>query len=73
MLSHLESATATGGHFGSWGDLPSQVKVLKEGGPSGLSSRLLLRLLDIGEVFVVSDDGDRMCGSLEILAPFLQS
>ena len=61
------------GHFGSWGNLPLQIKVLDEEEPSGLLSGQLLRIFDIEEIFVVSDDGDKMCGSLEILAPFFQS
>ena len=60
------------GHFGSWSDLPLQIEVLEKEGPSGLSSRQFLRIFDIGEVFVVSNNGDRVCGSLEILAPFFQ-
>ena len=31
-----------------------------------------MRVFDIGKVLVVGDDGDRMCGSLEVLTPFLQ-
>ena len=34
--------------------------------------RQFARVLYIGKVFVVSDDGDRMRGSLNILFPFFQ-
>ena len=47
------------------------IEVLKEEGPASLTSRQLTRVFDIGEVFVVSDDGDRMRGSLDVLFPFL--
>ena len=60
-------------HFGSWGDLPLQVEVLEKERPFGLSFGQFLRIFDVGEIFVVGDNGDRVCGSLEILAPFFQS
>ena len=60
------------GHLGSWGDLPLQIEVLEKEGPSGLLSGQLSGVFDIREVFVVGDNGDGMCGSLEILAPFFQ-
>ena len=60
------------GHFSSWSDLPLQVKVLEEEQPSGLSSGQLLRIFNIGEVLVVSDNGDWVCSSLKILVPFFQ-
>ena len=31
-----------------------------------------MRVLYVGEVFMVGDDGDRMGGSLDVLLPFLQ-
>ena len=31
-----------------------------------------MRIFDIGEIFMVSNDGNRVCGSLEILMPFFQ-
>ena len=60
------------GHFGTREDFPDDIKVLEEEGPASLLSRWFARVLYIGEVFVVSDDGDRMGGSLDILFPFLQ-
>ena len=62
----------SGGHFGTREDFPDNIKVLEEEGPASLVSRQLARVLYIRKVFVVSDDGDRMGDSLDILLPFLQ-
>ena len=37
-----------------------------------LASRQFAGVFDVGEVFVVGDDGDRMGSSLDILFPFFQ-
>ena len=61
-----------GGHFGTREDFPDDIKVLEEERPVSLASRQLARVLYIRKVFVVSGDGDRMGGSLDILFPFFQ-
>ena len=61
-----------GGHLGTRENLPDNIKVLEKEGPAGLSSRQFAGVFDIGEIFVVSDDGDRMRSSLDILLPFFQ-
>ena len=58
------------GHFGSRSDLPLQIKVLQEKRPSGLLSGQFFGVFDVGEILVISDNGDRVCGSLEILIFF---
>ena len=60
------------GHLGTREDFPNYIKILEEQGPAGLVLRQFAGVFDIGEVFVVSDDGNRMGGSLDVLFPFLQ-
>ena len=59
-------------HFGIREDFPDDIKVLEKQGPVSLASRQFAGVFDIGEVFVVGDDGDEMGGSLDVLFPFLQ-
>ena len=60
------------GHLSTREDFPNYIKVLKEKGPASLALRRFMRVLYIGEVFVVSNDGDQMGGSLNVLFPFFQ-
>ena len=36
-------------------------------------TRELARILEVGQVLMVSEDGDRMWGALQVLFPFTQS
>ena len=56
----------------SWGDLPDDVKVLKEEGPASLATREFVRVLEIGQVLVVGENGNGVCGALQVLFPFCQ-
>ena len=60
------------GHLGTQEDFPNDVKVLEKQGPASLALRQFVGVFDIGEAFMISDDGDQMGGSLNILFPFLQ-
>ena len=60
-------------HLCSQGNLPDNVKILKKEGPATLVMRELVRVLEIGQVLMVSEDGDRMWGVLQVLFPFIQS
>ena len=61
-----------GSHLGTQEDFPDDIKVLEEQGPASLVLRQFARVLYIGEILMVGDDGDRMEGSLDLLLPFLQ-
>ena len=60
-------------HVSARGDFPGKIKVLKEKGPANLSSREFVRVLEIGQVLVVSEDRDRVRSSLQVLLPFHKS
>ena len=47
-------------HLCSWGDLPDDVKILEEEGSSSLATREFVRIFEIGQVFMISENGDRM-------------
>ena len=49
-----------GSHLGTRKDFPNYIKVLEEEGPASLLSRQFAGVFDIGEVFVVGDDGNRV-------------
>ena len=51
------------------GDCPDDIKILKKKGPLSLSSREFTRIFEIGQVFMISEDGDRVRGPLQILLP----
>ena len=51
-------------HLCSWSNLPDDVKVLKEEGPACLVTRKFARILQIGQVLMVSENRDRMRSSL---------
>ena len=57
-------------HVSARGDCPDDIKVLKNKGPLSLSSRELARIFEIGQVFMISEDRDRVSGPLQILFPF---
>ena len=59
-------------HLHSWGDLPDDVKVLEEERPASLVMREFVRVFEIWQVFMVSENGDRMEGALQVLFPFPQ-
>ena len=71
MISPRESISRP--HMSSRGDFPDNVKVLKKKGPVSLSSREFARVLEIGQVLMISEDGDRVRSSLQILFPFRKS
>ena len=60
-------------HLCSWGNLPDDVKILEKEGPASLVTRELARILEVGQVLMVGEDGDRMWGALQVLFPFAQS
>ena len=49
-----------GGHLGTRKDFPNYIKVLEEEGPASLGLRQFVGVFDIGEVFVVGDNGNRV-------------
>ena len=57
-------------HLCSWSNLPDDVKVLKEEGPACLVMRKFVRILQIGQAFMVSENRDRMRSSLQVLFLF---
>ena len=48
----------SGSHLCSWGDLPDDVEVLEEEGPVSLEMREFVRILEVGQVFMVSENRD---------------
>ena len=65
--------TVSRSHMSSRSNLPDDIKVLKKKGPLSLLSREFMRVLEIGQVFMISEDGDRMRSPLQILFPFSKS
>ena len=63
----------SGSHLCSQGNLPDDVEILEKEGPVSLVTRELARVLEVGQVLMVSEDGDRMWGALQVLFPFAQS
>ena len=63
----------SGSHLCSQGNFPDDVEVLEKEGPASLMTRELARVLEVGQVLMVSEDGDRMWGALQVLFPFTQS
>ena len=57
-------------HLCSRGNLPDNVEILEEEGPVCLATREFARVLEVGQVFMVGEDGDRMWGALQVLFPF---
>ena len=47
-------------HLHPRGDLPDNVKVLEEEGPASLATRDFVRVLEVGQVLMVSEDRDMM-------------
>ena len=47
-------------HLCPRGNLPDDVKILEKEGPASLAMRELARILEVGQVLMVSEDGDRM-------------
>ena len=60
-------------HVSSRGDFPDDIKVLKKKGPASLSLREFARVFEIGQVLMISEDGDRVRSPLQILFPFCKS
>ena len=60
-------------HLCPQSNLPDNVKILEKEGPASLVMRELVRILEVGQVLMVSEDGDRMWGALQVLFPFAQS
>ena len=54
-------------------DNPFDMEVLQEEGPSCLLVREFMGVFDVGEIFVIGDDGDSKRSSLEIVFPFSES
>ena len=54
----------------SRGNLPDNVEILEEEGPAHLAMREFVRILEVGQVFMVSEDRNRMWGALQVLFPF---
>ena len=47
-------------HASTRGDSPDKIKVLKKERPASLSSREFARVLEIGQILVISEDRDRV-------------
>ena len=60
-------------HLSTGSDYPFHVEVLQEEGPLCLSMREFLGVFDVGEIFVIGDDGDDKRSSLEIVFPLGES
>ena len=60
-------------HVSARGDFPDEIKVLEKEGPASLSSRELARVLEIGQVLMISEDRDRVRSPLQVLFPFSKS
>ena len=60
-------------HLCSQGNLPDNVEILEKEEPVCLATRELARVLEVGQVLMVGEDGDRMCGALQVLFPLTQS
>ena len=63
----------SGSYLCSQGNLPDDVKILEKEGPASLAMREFARVLEVGQVFMVGEDRDRMWGALQVLFPFAQS
>ena len=57
-------------HLHSWGYFPDNVKILEKEGSASLTMREFTQILEVGQVLMVSEDGDRMWGALQVLFPF---
>ena len=62
-----------GPHLHTKGYPPDNVEILEEEGPVCLAMREFARVLEVGQVFMVSEDRDSMWGALQVLFPFAQS
>ena len=62
----------SGSHLCPRGNLPDNVKILEKEEPASLAMRELARILEVGQVLMVSEDGNRMWGVLQVLFPFAQ-
>ena len=59
-----------GVHGSAGGMIPNQVVVLKEHLPACLPAREALRLLEVGQVFMICKGHYRVGGAGQVLAPF---
>ena len=50
----------SGSHLHPRGNLPDNVKILEKEGPTSLATREFARILEVGQVLMISEDGDRM-------------
>ena len=50
----------SGSHLCPRSNLPDNVKILEKEGPASLAMREFVRILEVGQVLVVGEDGDRM-------------
>ena len=50
----------SGSHLCPWGNLPDDVKILEKEGPMSLVMREFARILEVGQVLMISEDRDRM-------------
>ena len=60
-------------HVSSRGDFPDKIKVLKKKGPASLLSREFVRVFEIGQVLMISEDRDRVRSPLQVLFPLSKS
>ena len=56
----LSRKGVSGSHLCPWGNLPDDVEILEKEGPVSLMMRELARILEVGQVLMVSEDGDGM-------------
>ena len=67
MIPSRESISRS--HVSARGDFPDDIKILKKKGPLSLPLREFTRIFEIGQVFMISEDRDRVRGPLQILLP----
>ena len=60
-------------HLSTRSDNPFNIEVLQEKGPTCLSVRKFTGVFDVGEIFVIGDNGDGKRSSLEVVFPLGES
>ena len=56
----LSRKSISGSHLCPRSDLPDDVKILEKEGPASLVTREFVRILEVGQVLMISEDRDRM-------------
>ena len=48
----------SGSHLCSWSNLPYDIEILEKEGPASLATRKFVQVLEVGQVFMVSENRD---------------